>query len=151
MLPQITVRGRLTADPELRFTPSGKAVCNFTIAASERRKNPQTDEWEDGDKCFLRFSFWNEIAENICESLLRGQEVVATGQLYQRDYETKEGEKRIAYEVKGRDIAAAVSRNATVRVSKIERGTTSEPASDDPWGSAAPPAGDHGFTEEPPF
>ena len=90
----ITVVGNLTADPELRFTPSGAAVANFTVASTPRTFDKNSNEWVDGEAMFLRCSIWRQAAENVAESLTRGARVVVTGRLKQRSFETKEGEKR---------------------------------------------------------
>ena len=90
----ITVIGNLTDDPELRFTPSGAAVANFTVASTPRTLNRQTQQWEDGETLFLRCSIWRQAAENVAESLTRGTRVVVQGRLKARSYETREGEKR---------------------------------------------------------
>src|SRR5215204_1208619 len=95
----ITVVGNLTDDPELRFTPSGAAVANFTVASTPRSFNKQTNEWEDGEAMFLRCSIWRQAAENVAESLQRGMRVVVQGRLKQRSYETPEGEKRTVIEL----------------------------------------------------
>src|SRR5690606_30332156 len=97
--PTITVVGNLTADPELRYTQGGAPVANFTIAATDRVKDKNTGEWKDGDPLFLRCSLWREAAENVAESLTKGTRVIAQGRLVQRDYETREGEKRTVYEL----------------------------------------------------
>ncbi len=68
----ITVIGNLTGDPELRFTPSGSAVANFTIASTPRTFDRQSNEWKDGDTLFLRASVWREAAENVAETLTKG-------------------------------------------------------------------------------
>ena len=95
----ITVIGNLTADPELRFTPSGAAVANGTIASTPRTFDKASNEWKDGETLFVRYSAWRELGENITESLVKGQRVVATGFLKPNNYETKEGEKRTGYEL----------------------------------------------------
>ncbi len=77
----ITVIGNLTSDPELRFTPSGAAVANFTIASTPRTFDRQTNEWKDGDTLFLNCSIWRQAAENVAESLQKGMRVVAQGRL----------------------------------------------------------------------
>src|SRR3954468_11852833 len=100
----ITVVGNLTDDPELRFTPSGAAVANFTIASTPRSFDKQTNEWKDGDPLFLRCSVWREAAENVAESLTRGMRVIAQGRLTMRPYETKEGEKRTSTELQVDEI-----------------------------------------------
>ena len=90
----ITLVGNLTADPELRFTPSGAAVANFTVASTPRTFDRQSNEWKDGETLFMRCSVWRDAAENVAESLHRGTRVVVTGRLKSRSYDTKEGEKR---------------------------------------------------------
>jgi single-strand DNA-binding protein len=153
----ITVAGNLTADPELRFTPSGAAVASFTIASTPRTFDRNTNEWKDGDALFLRCSAWRQLAENVAESLTRGAAVVATGRLKQRSFETREGEKRTVVELDVDDIGPSLKR-ATAKVSKVARGSSgwssggdSAPA-DDPWGAApAASSSGQGFTDEPPF
>ena len=88
----ITVVGNLTADPELRFTPSGAAVANFTVASTPRIYDRQSGEWKDGEALFLRCNIWREAAENVAESLTRGSRVIVQGRLKQRSFETREGE-----------------------------------------------------------
>src|SRR5881409_4071447 len=100
----ITVVGNLTADPELRFTPSGAAVANFTVASTPRTFDKNTNEWKDGEALFLRCSVWRQAAENVAESLTRGARVIVTGRLKQRSYETREGEKRTVVELEVDEI-----------------------------------------------
>jgi single-strand DNA-binding protein len=88
----ITVIGNLTSDPELRFTPAGAAVANFTVASTPRTLNKASGEWKDGEALFLRCNIWRQAAENVAESLTRGARVVVTGRLKQRSYD-KDGEK----------------------------------------------------------
>ena len=90
----ITVIGNLTADPELRFTSTGTAVANFTVASTPRTFDRQSNEWKDGEALFLRCSIWRQAAENVAESLTRGARVIVSGRLKQRSFETREGEKR---------------------------------------------------------
>jgi single-strand DNA-binding protein len=111
----ITVVGNLTDDPELRFTPSGAAVANFTVASTPRSFNRQTSAWEDGDTLFMRCSVWRQPAENVAESLVRGTRVVVTGRLKQRSYETREGEKRTVVEMEVDEIGPSL-RYATAKV-----------------------------------
>jgi single-strand DNA-binding protein len=139
----ITAVGNLTADPELRYTPSSKAVCNFTVASTPRVYDKQSREWREGDPLFLRCNLWNQPAENAAESLSRGSRVIVTGKLKQRSFETKEGEKRTVMEVDVEEIGPSL-RFATARVEKAGK-STPKPA-DDPWG-AAPSAGE----DEPPW
>jgi single-strand DNA-binding protein len=155
-LPTQTLVGNLTADPELRFTPSGDAVVNFTVACSERKLNRDTQEWEDGDSIFVRCSAWRQTAENIAESCVRGTSVIVVGPLSQRSYETREGEKRYAIECKARHFAVQVHGGQAVKVSKASRSASydgGQGGGEDPWGSApAGGGGDQGqFADEPPF
>lgn len=139
-LPTVTGVGTLTADPELRFTPSGAAVANVNIAFNSRKKNNQTGEWEDGDTTFLRGSIWKEYAENVAETLTKGDKVFVTGTLKQREYE-KDGQKRTVYELNIDEIGPGL-RFATASVKRARGngsgGARSAPAQtqDDPWGSA---------------
>lgn len=156
---QITVVGNLVADPELRFTPAGQPVATFRLASTPRTFNKTTQEWEDGDSLFLAVNVWKQAAEHVAESLQRGMRVIVTGRLKQRNYETKAGEKRTAYEVEADDVGPSL-RNASAKVTRAERsgaggfgGTPAaarQPAAasaraEDPWAS------DAGYSDEPPF
>lgn len=173
----ITVIGNLTADPELRFTPSGAAVANFTVASTPRIFDRQSSEWKDGEALFLRCNIWREAAENVAESLTRGSRVIVTGRLKQRSFETREGEKRTVFEVEVDEIGPSL-RYATAKVNKASRsggggggfggggggggnfgggggsrgggGGQSAPA-EDPWGSAPASGSFSGADDEPPF
>jgi len=155
----ITIVGNLTDDPELRFTPSGAAVANFTIASTPRTYDRQTNEWKDGDALFLRCSIWRQAAENVAESLQRGMRVVAQGRLKQRSFETREGEKRTVVEMDVDEVGPSL-RYATAKVTKVSRssggfggggaaqgsGGGAPQGGNDPWatnpaGSGGPQAG----------
>ena len=160
----ITVVGNLTADPELRFTPSGAAVASFTIASTPRTFDRNSNEWKDGEALFLRCSIWRQAAENCAESLQRGMRVIAQGRLKQRSYETREGEKRTVIELEVEEIGPSL-KYANAKVNRTQRGSSSgggfgasgsdggggssSAPADDPWGSAPPSSG--GFSDEPPF
>lgn len=116
----VTIVGNLTGDPELRFTPSGSAVANFTVASSSRVLDKATNEWKDGDTVFMRCSVWRQYAENVAESLTRGTRVIVTGRLKQRSYETPQGEKRTVVELEVDDVGPAL-RYATAKVNKVAR------------------------------
>jgi len=116
----ITVVGNLVADPELRFTASGQPVATFRIASTPRIMDRQTNEWKDGDSLFLTCNVWRQAAENVAESLQRGMRVIVTGRLKQRNYETKEGEKRTVYEVEVDDVGPSL-RNASAKVARANR------------------------------
>ena len=154
----ITVIGNLTSDPELRFTPSGAAVANFTVASTPRTFDRQTNEWKDGDALFLSCSVWRQAAENVAESLQRGMRVVVQGRLKQRSYETREGEKRTVVELEVDEVGPSL-RYATAKVTRAARsegggggfggggggGGFSGGGASDPW--STPPAS----SDEPPF
>ncbi|QKE83220.1 single-stranded DNA-binding protein [Arthrobacter sp. NEB 688] len=118
----ITIIGNLTADPELRFTPSGAAVANFTVASTPRAFDRQSNEWKDGETLFMRCSIWRDAAENVAESLHRGTRVVVTGRLKSRSYDTKEGEKRTVMELEVDEVGPSL-RYASAKVTKAERGS----------------------------
>lgn len=117
----ITVVGNLTADPELRFTPSGAPVANFTIASTPRTFDRQSNEWRDGDTLFLNCSIWRQAAEHVAESLQKGMRVVAQGRLKARSYETREGEKRTVMELDVDEIGPSL-RYATAKVTRSTGG-----------------------------
>jgi single-strand DNA-binding protein len=118
----ITVIGNLTADPELRFTPSGAAVASFTVASTPRTFDRQSNEWKDGEALFLRCSAWRQMAENVAETLQRGYRVMVQGRLVQRSYETREGEKRTVIEMQVDEIGPSL-RYATAKVNRTQRGS----------------------------
>lgn len=167
----ITVVGNMVADPELRFTPSGAAVCNFRMASTPRSFNRQSNQWEDGEAMFLTVNVWRQAAENVAESLSKGMRVIVTGRLKQRSYETREGEKRSVFEVEADEVGPSLTfayANVHRQTSKqsgqqVSQPPVQEPAqsrggfgqaapASDPWNSA-PPAGDGGFdgSDSPPF
>ena len=135
----ITITGNLTNDPELKFTPKGDAVASFTVAVSKRVK--EGDKWVDGPSSFYRCSIWRQYAENIAETLTKGTRVIVTGEMRQREYEDKQGEKRQVWELHADEVGVAL-RYATATVRKAERvavaRTQTAPAADDPWQSETP-------------
>lgn len=161
----ITVVGNLTADPELRFTPSGQAVANFTVASTSRFLDKQSNEWKDGDTIFLRCSVWRQYAENVAESLTKGTRVIVTGRLKVRQYETREGGKGTSVECDVDEVGPAL-KNATAKVNRIARsdgfgggqgggfsggqgGGFGGGAQPDPWSSQS--GGFGGDDQPPPF
>ena len=140
----ITIIGNLTADPEMRYTPSGVSVAKFTVASTPRTFDKQTSDWKDGDSLFLGCNVWRQAAENAAESLQRGMRVIVHGRLRQRSYETKEGEKRTVYEVEVDEVGPSL-RNATAKVLKASREKPAAPKTEgDPWTA-------QGSSDEPPF
>jgi single-strand DNA-binding protein len=156
----ITVVGNLTDDPELRFTPSGAAVANFTVASTPRQFDRQSNEWKDGDTLFMRCSVWRQAAENVAESLTRGTKVIVQGRLKQRSYETREGEKRTVVELEVDEIGPSLT-FATAKVTRASRSggggysgggggqqgggqPRQQSGGDDPWATPAPSQGGGG-------
>ena len=171
----ITLIGNLTADPELRFTPNGAAVANFTVASTPRTFDRQTNEWKDGDAMFLNCSVWRQYAENVAESLTKGMRVIVSGRLKARSYETREGEKRTVFEVDVDEVGPAL-RYATAKVTRTTGGgggggswqgnqggggggNNTNAQQSDPWASSGNAGGNRGGNdpwaqsqpEEPPF
>ncbi|WP_251152936.1 single-stranded DNA-binding protein [Cellulosimicrobium sp. Marseille-Q4280] len=174
----ITVIGNLTGDPELRFTPAGAAVANFTVASTPRTFDRQSNEWKDGDTLFMRCSIWREAAENVAESLTKGMRVIAQGRLVQRSYETREGEKRTVVELQVDEIGPSL-RYASAKVTRAQRSggggggnfggggggfggsggasggggfsASGGGQQNDPWATAGPASSGGSFSDEPPF
>ena len=133
----ITIIGNLVADVELRFTPSGAAVANFTVASTPRTFNKASNEWEDGNTLFLPCSIWRDAAEHCAESLTKGTRVIVQGRLQQRSYDDREGNKRTVFEVDVEEIGPSLAR-ATAVVTRATGG--GKPAPRQPAGR--PPAAD---------
>lgn len=146
----ITVVGNLTADPELRFTPAGAAVCNFTVAATPRTFDKQTNEWKDGDALFMRCNVWRKAAENVAETLTRGMRVMVQGRLRQRSFETKEGEKRTVVELEVDEVGPSL-KYATAKVTRTPRDGSSSTSRGSDGGSEANPWAGAPAAEAPPF
>jgi single-strand DNA-binding protein len=146
----ITLVGNLVDDPELKYTPSGAAVAKFRIASTPRTFDRTKNEWVDGEALFLTCNVWRQPAENVAESLQRGMRVIVQGRLRQRSYETKEGEKRTVFEVEVDEVGPSL-RNATAKVTKVQRGGNGQPQGggqqrpagpqDGPWAQNGAPAG----------
>ena len=134
----ITIIGNLVSDAELRFTASGAAVANFTVASTPRTFDKTRNEFVDGDTLFLRCSIWREAAENVAESLTKGTRVIVVGALVQRSYD-KDGEKRTVYELKVDEVGPSL-RYASAKVTKDIRGgapRTAHTPAVDPWATPA--------------
>ncbi|WP_375001413.1 single-stranded DNA-binding protein [Aeromicrobium sp. CTD01-1L150] len=116
----ITVIGNLTDDPELKFTPSGAAVANFTVAQTPRTFDRQTNEWKDGEANFFRCAVWRDQAENVAESLQKGQRVIVTGNLRIRNFERQDGSRGTSVEIQVDEVGPSL-RWATSKTSKASR------------------------------
>jgi single-strand DNA-binding protein len=143
----INLIGNLTSDPELRFTPSGAAVANFTVASTPRFFDRESGEWKDGDALFIRCSIWRQPAENVAESLTRGMRVIVQGRLRQRSYKTREGDKRTVVELEVDEIGPSL-RFAAAKVIKAVKSAGGGAAADDASWHGAPASG---TDERPPF
>lgn len=155
----ITVVGNLTADPEMRTTRNGSTVANFSIAATPRVFDKQSNQWVDGDALFLRCSAWRDLATHCAQSLSKGMRVIAQGRLQQRSYQAQDGSNRTVIEMTVDEIGPSL-RYATAQVQKMQSGgyqgnangggyqqpqqaqQQSQAPADDPWGA---PAGEPDF------
>jgi single-strand DNA-binding protein len=162
----VTVIGNVVDEQvSLRFTPSGAAVCKFTVASTPRTYNKDKQAWEDGTTLYLPVSVWRQQGENCGETLTRGMRVVVQGRLSQRSYEDKQGVKRTVYELDAEEVAVSL-RSATAKVTKASsagrgqgqqeyqkaRQQSSQEGRQDPWASDVPgAAGSGAWPEEPPF
>lgn len=156
----ITIIGNCVQDPELKFTNSGAALANFTVASTPRYYDKQQGQYVDGEALFTRCTAWRQMAENIGETLTRGARVVVQGRLRQRSFETKEGEKRTVVELEVDEIGPSL-RFATAKVNKVGRSNSGDSGgsgwssaggrgNDDPWG-ASPAGAAAAMSDEPPF
>lgn len=145
MLPTITIDGRLVADPELRFTQGGKAVCSMRVAASDSKKDAN-DQWQTTEQIFIGVSLWENEAEAAAEAFQKGDQVLVTGRIYQREYEGSNGEKRMSLELKFPTIAKKVS------APRAQRSSAPSAPGNDPWGASAPAGGSAWVNDDqPPF
>lgn len=145
----LTAVGNLTTDPELRFTPSGTAVAEFTVAVNPREWDKATNGYKDGEPSFVRVQCWRSLAENCAESLTKGTRVVATGR-WREDRWEKDGEKHSRWRLIADSVGPDLT-YATAKVSRAARRNDTPP--DDPWatGTPTPPEPTGGFSDDPPF
>ena len=136
----ICITGNLVDDPILRFTPSGAAVANFTIASTPRAFDKQSNEWKDGDTMFLNCSVWRQAAENVSDTLTKGMRVIVQGRLKSRSYDDREGNKRTVFEVDVEDVGpslryatAVVTRATGGAVQSVPPRPAGRPQPADPW------------------
>ena len=148
----ITIVGNLTADPDLKFVPSGKAVSSFTVASTPRMFDKDSGQWKDGDTLFMRCSVWDKYAENAAESLVKGDRVVVTGRLGARSYD-KDGQKVTVVELQVEELGAALRFRSFPHRSKADMPTRSSGAAaePDPWATPAPGGAARVEVDEPPF
>ena len=147
----VTIVGNITRDPELRFTAGGKGIASFGLAVNRRWQ--QNGEWQE-KVSFFNVTAWDSLGENIAASLTKGTRVIVTGRLEQREYETKEGEKRNVVEIVADEIGPSL-RWARAEVERISRdgGASSSGGGSSSGGSAASAsrAPDPVYGDEEPF
>lgn len=128
----VTIVGNLAADVELKFTPQGKAVAKFPVASAERFKTPEGN-WDSKNTTFWNIICWDKQAENIADSIQKGDEVIVFGKAYTTSWEDKNtGEKRSRIEVTATKVAVSLARVSA----RVERYAQAKPANvieDDPW------------------
>ncbi|MDI6024490.1 single-stranded DNA-binding protein [Leucobacter sp. UT-8R-CII-1-4] len=158
----ICVVGNLTAAPEMRYTNSGVPFASFTIASTPRTFDKQSNEWKDGEGLFLRATVWREFAEQCANSLTKGMRVIARGNLRQRSYDDKDGQRRTSYELDIDEIGPSL-RYATAQVTRAQQqgsggGFGAIAGQQSPqWGNAPQNGGSEpggfggGFNDEQPF
>lgn len=144
MLPQVTLVGNTTADPELRFAPTGVAVCSFTVACSSRKQN-EAGEWVDDKVLYMPVTVFRDPAEHAAESIEKGDQVIVTGRIYTDQWEDKDGNKRSMVKMNADDVAVSLKfRILPHGAGKTERSGAGASQQRDPYATA--PASD-----EPPF
>jgi len=139
VLPRIQIEGRLTRNPEMKFLPSGVAVASFGVACNDRKKDPTTGEWADGDTTFLDCSAWRETAEHVADSLHKGDLVLINGKLAMRKYLNKENVEVTTYGVTVETIGPSLQWNAVTVAARASRTQTPPPAAEDPWATMPQP------------
>ena len=135
----ITIIGNIVAEPELRYTPAGAAVCNFRIASTPRTYNRNTGQWEDGEAMFLTCNAWKQLGEHASQSLTKGMRVIVTGKLKQRSYQTREGENRSVFEIDVEEVGPSL-RYATAQVTRVQQGGAPQAHEGNAWATSQPTA-----------
>ena len=113
----IVIIGNLTADPETGKTQSGTPVTSLRIASNERYVDRHTGQWTDGDTTHVHVVCWRTLAANVAKSLRKGDRVVVTGRLREREIAARDGDERLTYEIDAEDIGASLT-FATVTIQK---------------------------------
>lgn len=108
--PQITITGRLVADPELRFTRNSQAVAQFRIAHNQSRFDKAQNEWVDEGALFININAWGGLGENVAEELSKGDLAIVQGRVKQRDFQTKQGENRSVLEITADEVGRLITR-----------------------------------------
>ena len=115
----VTISGRLTADPQLRFIPSGDAVASFTVAHNERKLDKQTGQWVDGEPLFIKVEAWRQLGEGAAETLAKGSPVIVVGVLKPDNWE-KDGETRKSIKLVATEVGASVRARKSVAAQPVQ-------------------------------
>ncbi len=149
----ITIVGNVVAEPELRITPSGKAVTSFRVASTPRRYDAQTNQWVDGHTLFMACTAWNLMAENVAQTLHKGMRVIVAGRLTQRVYQTESGDNRTSFLLECEEVAPSLK----YATAKVVRNQNTQPQHQGGFQQQGPPPGSHGgnqwgsTNDQPPF
>jgi single-strand DNA-binding protein len=133
----LVVKGNLAADVELKFTPAGYAVANFTVVSTPRYFDRAAGEYRDGEPVFTRCTAWRQTAENLAESVRRGSRVIVIGRLKQRSWQTTDGQNRSTAELDVDDVGPSL-RNATTAIQRTRQPDTGNPTGPEPGASRVP-------------
>ena len=133
----ITIIGNIVAEPELRYTPAGAAVCNFRVASTPRTYNRNTGQWEDGEAMFLTCNAWKQLGENTANTLAKGMRVIVNGKLKQRSFQTREGDNRTVFEIDVEEVGPSL-RYATAQVNRTQQGGAPQSNTGNAWATSQP-------------
>ena len=142
MSQNMTIIGNLAGDPEIRFTPSGKAVASFTVLTSKSKKDEATGKWESTDTTGWLVKAWDQLGENVGESLQKGDAVIVNGTAVYKSWEKEDGSKGGRIEVTAWNVGLDLKRRSA-KVNRENRPAAAAAVNDDPWASNP--------VEEPPF
>lgn len=144
MLPKVSGEFRVVADPELRFSQSGMAICTMRIVANSRKKN-EAGEWVDDKVCWLRLTAFKKLAENIVETLKRGDLCFVEGRLQTEEWEDRETHEKKSSMSLVADLVGPSLAYKPARILEAQAQAASAPPADDPWGTPS------SQSDEPPF
>lgn len=143
----VTLVGNVTKEPELRFTPAGHPVTNFSIAVNHRKK--QGDEWVEDGTSFYDCTAWRALGENVAGTITKGQRVIVVGQQRIRKYDRKDGGTGLAVDIQVDEVGPAVSKANGQQAPRQAAPAASA------WGTPTPQpqqgGGNAWGTDEPPF
>jgi single-strand DNA-binding protein len=150
----LTIAGTVGSDVEVRFTPSGAAVCNFSVAVNHRKYNRSSGQWEEAGTDWWRINCWRALAENVGESVRKGDRVLVYGKVASRTFDGRDGQRVTTWEVTAEEVAhsmkfATTVQNRTQRTQAGGQDGNQRPrpqgqyggrsgTDDDPWASPDP-------------